>query len=195
MVFSGTLWLAGRDPVDLFIQREERGLVVNNNRKYWVGFNLVKGIGAVRLKKLLTAFGSIEAAWEASPKALREIGLQAKLIENLQQARTNISLDVILSQIQSQGIRVLTWDDEDYPARLNEISNPPPVLYVQGTYIPSDEWAVAVVGTRRITPYGRQVTERIVTKLAQAGVTVISGLARGIDGVAHKIALETGVAP
>ncbi len=192
MVFSGTLWLAGRDPVDLFIQREERGLVVNNNRKYWVGFNLVKGIGAVRLKKLLTAFGSIEAAWEASPKALREIGLQAKLIENLQQARTNISLDVILSQIQSQGIRVLTWDDEDYPARLNEISNPPPVLYVQGTYIPSDEWAVAVVGTRRITPYGRQVTERIVTKLAQAGVTVISGLARGIDGVAHKIALETG---
>jgi DNA processing protein len=163
---------------------------VKNNRKYWVGFNLVKGIGAVRLRKLLDIFGNIETAWHASPESLRGIGLPTKVIENLQLARANVSLDTVWDQIQAEGIQVLTWENDDYPTRLSDIDNPPPVLYLRGNYSLVDEWAVAVVGTRRITAYGRQVTERIVTKLAQAGVTVVSGLARGIDGVAHKTALE-----
>jgi len=165
---------------------------VEDFRKYWVGFNLVKGIGAVRLRVLLDAFGSAEAAWQASAEDLQAIGFHASLIANFQQVRTSISLDMVWDRIQNQGIRVLTWEDDDYPTRLLEISPSPPVLYLRGAIKPEDDWAVAVVGTRRITAYGRQVTERIATKLSQAGVTVISGLARGVDGVAHKAALEAG---
>jgi DNA processing protein len=161
-------------------------------RKYWVGFNLVKGIGAVRLKALLDAFGDAKSAWEASPESLREVGLNAKLIDHLAKVRTSISLDDVWQNIQNQGITVLTWNDEGYPARLQEVSPSPPVLYVRGRLTMEDHWAVAIVGTRRITAYGRQVTEQIVSVLAHAGVTIVSGLARGIDGVAHKAALEAG---
>jgi DNA processing protein len=161
-------------------------------RKYWVGFNLVKGIGAVRLKALLDAFGEAKSAWEASPESLREVGLNAKLIDHLAKVRTSISLDDVWQNIQNQGITVLTWNDEGYPARLQEVSPSPPVLYVRGRLTMEDHWAVAIVGTRRITAYGRQVTEQIVSVLAHAGVTIVSGLARGIDGVAHKAALEAG---
>jgi DNA processing protein len=87
---------------------------------------------------------------------------------------------------------VITWEDDAYPHRLKEIDQPPPVLYLRGELHPEDEWAVAVVGTRRITPYGRQVAEEIAVTLARSGVTVISGLARGVDAVAHQAALNAG---
>jgi DNA processing protein len=167
-------------------------LALEDSRKYWVGFNLVKGIGPVRLKSLLDVFGDAKSAWYASPDELREVGLNTKLIENLATARASISLEKIWEDIHNQGIKVLTWGDDDYPARLREVSPSPPVLYIRGEIKPEDEWSVAIVGTRRITAYGRQVTERIATTLAHAGVTVVSGLARGVDGVAHKAALEAG---
>jgi DNA processing protein len=87
---------------------------------------------------------------------------------------------------------VITWLDNDYPSRLKNIQQPPPVLYLRGSYTLQDNWAVAIVGTRRVTSYGRQVTEQIATLLARNGVTVVSGLARGVDGVAHQAALSTG---
>jgi DNA processing protein len=169
-----------------------RGLLLNDYRIFWVGFNFVKGIGAVRFRSLLDAFGDARTAWYASADELRAIGLNTKSIDNLEKVRSSISLDKIWETIHNQGITVLTWEDEDYPDRLREVSQSPPVLYVRGEILPEDGWAVAVVGTRRISAYGRQVTERIATQLAQAGVTVVSGLARGIDGVAHKAALQAG---
>ena len=87
---------------------------------------------------------------------------------------------------------MLTWEEDAYPRRLKEIDQPPPVLYLRGDLLPADEWAVAIVGTRRITAYGRQVTEEVATTLARSGVTVVSGLARGVDSVAHKAALDAG---
>ena len=165
---------------------------MDDYRKFWVGFNLVKGIGSVRLSALLDAFGDAETAWHASPEALGEVGLSQKLVTNIVNARTSISLDTVWEHIQNLGITVLTWEDDDYPTRLREIKQSPPILYIHGELKPEDEWAVAVVGTRRITSYGRQVAERIATKLAHAGVTVVSGLARGIDGVAHRVAIESG---
>jgi DNA processing protein len=95
-------------------------------------------------------------------------------------------------QIQKQGIQVLTWDDEEYPRRLKDIDQPPPVLYVRGGIQPEDDWAVAVVGTRRVSSYGRQVTEEIASLLARNGVSVVSGLARGVDAAAHQAALNSG---
>src|SRR5205085_10652885 len=89
-------------------------------------------------------------------------------------------------------IRVITWKDKTYPSLLREIDAPPPVLYIYGTFTEADQFALAVVGTRNSTTYGRQVTERMVTELAQGQVTVVSGLALGIDTIAHTAALDAG---
>ena len=165
---------------------------MNKHHLYWIGFNLVKGIGPVRFRALLDSFENAEVAWKASPQELRESGLNEKLIENFVTLRSNVSLDLIWERIYQLGISVLTWEDEGYPDRLRDIPQSPPVLYVKGALAPEDDWSIAIVGTRRITAYGRQVTEKIAARMAQAGVTVISGLARGIDGVAHKAALDSG---
>jgi DNA processing protein len=163
-----------------------------DSKKYWVGFNLVKGIGAARLRVLLQYFGDIESAWNASPQALQAAGLGSKVIDSFLQVRLDVDLESVVKRIQSKGICILTWEDETYPRRLKEIEQPPPVLYLRGSLLPADEWAVAIVGTRRITAYGRQVTEEIATTLARSGVTIVSGLARGVDSVAHKAALDAG---
>lgn len=159
---------------------------------YWVGINLVKGIGAVRLRLLLDHFGNIEAIWRAPAQALYATGLSPRLVESLLDVRARVSLEAVWDRIQSLGIQVLTWESDAYPRRLREIDQPPPVLYVMGDLQPQDEFAVAIVGTRRITAYGRQVAENIAAFLARNGLTVISGLARGVDSVAHKAALDAG---
>jgi DNA processing protein len=161
-------------------------------RAYWVAFSLVKGIGSVRFQGLLDHFGDPQIAWYAPADALRAAGLSGKIIENLIQVRASVSPDKVWDRIQSQGISVLTWEDANYPQRLKEIDQPPPVLFLHGELQPEDAWSVAVVGTRRITPYGRQVAEEIAVTLARNGVTVVSGLARGVDAVAHQAALNAG---
>lgn len=161
-------------------------------RRYWVGFNLVKGIGAVRLRALLDHFGDAALAWEATPGALREAGLGASLVERLVSLRADLDLNVVWDSIQRKGIQVITWRDDSYPLRLKELENPPPVLYVRGTLQAEDAWAVAVVGTRRASAYGRRVAEEVAGELGHHGVTVVSGLARGVDTLAHRAALQTG---
>ena len=163
-----------------------------NDKRFWIGFTLVKGIGAVRFQRLLDRFGDAEAAWGAKPVELAEAGLSVKLIERLVAIREKVDLARLWENTQSKGIQVLTWEDETYPQRLKEIEQPPPVLYLRGELIPEDDWAVAIVGSRRVTPYGRQVTEEIASFLAASGVTVVSGLARGVDALAHKAALKAG---
>jgi DNA processing protein len=97
-----------------------------------------------------------------------------------------------MERIKRQGIQVITWEDEIYPRRLREIDQPPPVLYLRGSIDPEDDWAVAIVGTRRVTTYGRQITAELAAYLARNGITVVSGLARGVDGIAHEAALGAG---
>ena len=163
-----------------------------NDKCYWVGFNLVKGIGAVRLQALREHFGDLSLAWQAPLDALQAAGLSQKIAERVLQARVSVDLDGYMEQIAAQGIQVLTWEDEVYPSRLKEIDQPPPVLYLRGELTSEDSWAVSVVGTRRVTAYGRQVTEELASYLAQNGVTVVSGLARGVDSIAHQAALKAG---
>jgi DNA processing protein len=165
---------------------------VTNPKYYWVGFNLVKGIGAARVRILLNHFVDLATAWNAPSQELRAVGLSSKVVENLLQVRASVSLDEVWNRLQAKGIQVLTWEDDAYPRRLKEIDQPPPVLYVRGSLVPDDEWSVAMVGTRRITAYGRQVTEEVSSILARSGVTIVSGLARGVDAVAHKAALAAG---
>ena len=163
-----------------------------DDKKYWVGFNFIKGIGAVRMQGLVAYFGDLESAWGADPTALAESGLGAKVVERVLAARQNVNLDQVWAKIEAQGIKILTWQDEAYPSRLKEIDQPPPVLYIRGEYLPDDLFAVAIVGTRRVTPYGRQVTEELASFLASNGITVVSGLARGVDVIAHQTALKAG---
>jgi DNA processing protein len=160
--------------------------------KYWLGFNLVKGIGPAKLQAMLDSLGSPEAAWHASPAQLRHIGFDQRAIDNLTAARTEIDLDRQMAQLLEAGIELLTWQSPEYPRYLREIPNAPPLLYLRGRLQESDQWAVAVVGTRRLTAYGRQVTRDLVTQLAHQGITIVSGLARGIDAIAHKAALDAG---
>jgi DNA processing protein len=163
-----------------------------DEKKFWVGFNLIKGIGAVRMQGLVAYFGDLESAWAAAPADLAAAGLGSRLIERVVQARANVDLDKVWERIEKQGIKILTWQDEAYPQRLKEIDQPPPVLYVRGEYLPDDLFAVAIVGTRRVTPYGRQITEELSAFLAGRGMTVVSGLARGVDAIAHQTALKAG---
>jgi DNA processing protein len=163
-----------------------------NDKRYWIGFNLIKGIGAVRMQALIHHFGDLEEAWKAAPAELARAGLGLKVIERIIQARQNVDLEKVWKKIESQNIHILTWEDEAYPQRLKEIDQPPPVLYIRGEYLPDDLFAVAIVGTRRVTPYGRQITEELSSFLVANGITVISGLARGVDSIAHQTALKAG---
>ena len=160
--------------------------------KYWIAFNRIPGIGRVRYSLLLKHFGALEQAWPAGPGELRAAGLDERLVRHIVAQRPKIDPDGELERLRRHGIRVLTWDDAAYPCRLKEIYDPPPVLYVRGKLSEGDEWAVAVVGTRRPTPYGRQVAEEITFALASNRICVVSGLARGIDSIAHRAALEAG---
>ena len=162
------------------------------DRQYWVGFNIVRGIGPAKFRALLDYFGSAQAAWAADEGALRQAGLDRRATQSLLQTRQAIDLPAALEEIESAGVEILTWDDKEYPLYLKEIADPPPVLYLRGDIQTRDQWAVAVVGTRRSTSYGKHVTQQLVGDLARSGATIVSGMARGIDGVAHWAALEAG---
>lgn len=160
--------------------------------KYWIGFNRVTGIGPVRLRRLLDVFGNIETAWKASHQALRDAGLNLKLVNTVLKAREEMNLDRETERLDKLGIGVITWDDERYPDRLKEIDSSPPLLYISGSLEPIDRYAVAIVGTRRLSPYGESITREISGGLAANGITIVSGLALGIDGIAHQAALDVG---
>jgi len=163
-----------------------------NDKKYWLGFNLVEGIGPARLRLLLDHFGGAEAAWRAEPGELKRAGLDQRSLDNLLATRSKVSLDQEMERVAKAGATLVAWDDANYPPRLEEIHDPPPLLYVKGTLEPADEWALAVVGTRRATVYGKEVARQLVGDLARNHITVVSGLARGIDAHAHQAALDAG---
>lgn len=167
-------------------------IALNEDTKYWVGFNNIPGIGRVRLAQLESYFGSLEQAWKASPGELAKAGLDSATLRTISQNRDAISPDAEMEKLEHFGVDILTCNDTRYPARLKEIYDYPPVLYVRGSIQPEDEWCLAVVGTRRATVYGRQVTEELTSDLARSGITIVSGLARGIDTIAHRSALEAG---
>ena len=160
--------------------------------KYWIGFNIVQGIGPTRVRRLLNHFGDLQAAWTATPLDLAAGGLDRRAIENTVEARSRLNLDAELEAVLAKGISVLTWEDESYPKLLSPIPASPPVLYVQGALKPEDDWAVAVVGTRHASSYGREAAADLAAGLARNRITVVSGLARGIDGIAHRAALDAG---
>ena len=163
-----------------------------SERRYWVSFHRISGVGSARIGRLLECFDSLEAAWLASDREIRATGLPSDVVTAILTERVQINPDRETTELERHGIQALTIEDDEYPRLLRHIPLPPPVLYVRGTLLPTDELAIGVVGTRRATSYGTDMTARISRGLAEAGVTVVSGLALGIDTTAHRIALEAG---
>ena len=157
---------------------------------YWIAFHRIHGMGRVRFNALLAGFESMEEAWSASPGALRRAGLDSKVVNAVVEERPSIEPQAEADRLEQAGVRALTLRDEDYPARLRETYDPPPVLYVKGTLAEADERSITVVGTRNVTSYGREVTRMLTEELARNGLTIVSGLALGVDAVAHKAALD-----
>ena len=160
--------------------------------KYWVAFNRVSGVGRARMALMEGHFGSLGEAWRAGLADLRRAGLNAPTARQIVKARGEIDPDDEMERVVGAGVRALTWHDDDYPPRLKQIYDKPPLLYVKGEILPRDERSVAVVGTRRPSAYGRETARKLTSEIAAGGVTIVSGLARGVDGVAHNAALDAG---
>jgi DNA processing protein len=167
-------------------------MVSADELKYWVAFSGIAGIGRVRISQLREYFGSLQEAWKAPQGKLKQAGLDSRSIDSLVTRRPSISIEAEIEKLERYKVKALTFEDPSYPSRLKEIYDYPPVLYVKGKLPADDEPCLALVGTRRPTIYGKQITEEIVTDLARSKITIVSGLARGIDSVAHRAALDAG---
>ena len=161
-----------------------------NELKFWIAFNRVPRIGRARFMVLESYFGTMDRAWHASGSDLKDAGIDSKTAQLVVTSRATIDPDAELERLAKSDINAFTWHDASYPSRLKEIYDLPPVIYVRGTLSPEDERSVAVVGTRNASVYGREVAHRLTYDLARSGVTIVSGLARGIDGIAHRAALD-----
>ncbi len=158
-----------------------------------LALSLVPGLGPRLTAALLKRFGSAEAIIKASPDQLRQVPhIGDKLAQQFAAALRSSPVEEELNQIERHGINLLALGEAEYPATLATIPDPPTLLYYRGTLTEADRRSIAIVGSRNCSAYGRRMTERIVADLVRAGFTIVSGLARGIDGIAHSAALKAG---
>lgn len=157
--------------------------------KYWVGFSKIPSIGPKRFNGLLAHFSNLETAWRSPLLELAKAGLEEGIVAELVRARQTVDLDAEMVRLEKEGVKIVTIQDEDYPALLKEIYGPPPLLYYRGELPKAEEFLLAVVGTRKPSAYGQQITQTLVAGLAQNGLTIVSGLAFGIDSLAHSAAI------
>jgi len=170
---------------------------VNEDRYYWLAWSQINGVGPVLLKRIQQHFETLENAWKASERALLQVnGLGSKLITNILTQRSQLNPQLLLEEHSRQNPHFWTPADADYPRLLWEIPSPPPVLYYRGQVKMSENQGqipgIAIVGTRFPTEHGKRWTKKISMGLAKSDFTVISGLAAGIDGQAHRSCLEAG---
>lgn len=161
-----------------------------NNVAYLLALHSIDGLGPIRLKAVLDYFKDPKLAWEANIGEIRGIGIPQSVIELLVETRKKLDPESYASSIKDLGISWLTIFDDSYPKLLKQIYDPPVILYYKGEILPQDAQAVAVVGSRKMTGYGRAVTEQFTQGLVGGGLTIVSGLARGVDSQAHTVALE-----
>jgi DNA processing protein len=155
----------------------------------WLALALTPGLGARHAGKLLRELRSPEAIFAASLTTLESFRLPAAVAQAINSQSPLRDAEKELAEIRKNGCTLLSWDEPAYPQRLREIYDPPPLLYVRGNPELLDRFAIAIVGSRRPTPYGVQMSERLARDLAERGLVIVSGLARGIDSCAHKGAL------
>jgi len=163
---------------------------MNANLKYWLALNQILELGPVTIKKLWENFGTAKAIWEASEKNVLEIdGIYLPAARAFLENRDKICPEKELEEIQGKGVKVVTLEDADYPFGLKNIYDPPPVLFIKGDILKTDEKALAIVGTRKASRYGLETAQKLAYELAALGITIVSGMAEGIDTAAHMGAL------
>jgi len=160
--------------------------------KFWVAFSSTGLLGPARFAKLLKFFNSLEKAYHSSRKDFLLAGLEENIVDQLMKRVKEIDPDKQMALLEKEGIRVILQTDPEYPALLSEIYQPPPLLYLKGSFENSDRIALSIVGARKATDYGKQAAADLALVLAAAGVTIVSGLALGIDTIAHTSALRAG---
>ncbi len=159
-------------------------------KMYAAALQRIASLGAVRIRRLTDYFGSFAAVWQADESALRESrGVGPKQLERLVQERKEIDPETEYQRIDHFGADILTYRDESYPRLLAESTHAPAVLMYRGVW-PSEERRLAIIGTRKPSPYGQNVCRQFARELAQNGVTIVSGGARGIDSISHRESLE-----
>ena len=165
-----------------------------NELYYWLALSDVNGIGRVLYKRLIDAFASPEAVFSAAPLKLKDVeGINDKIIRELKDFRPDDKkIRNELTKIKDSDIRFITLTNNAYPQNLKSIYDPPPYLYVKGDLKNEDRLSVAIIGSRSATNYGRQITETISKELSSLGITIVSGMARGIDSFAHQSAIDSG---
>jgi len=163
-----------------------------DNQKYLLGFTLLPDIGTVRFAKLMKFFPSLESAWNASAGQYKQAGVEERIANQIVAGRKKINLDKALSSLEHHGITLLSphFSSSDYPPQLEQIKGAPFALFCRGNISLLQKKQLAIVGTRRPSDYGIQVTKKISAEIAHSGLVITSGMAQGIDSVAHETALE-----
>lgn len=166
---------------------------MDDDKIYWLALNKVPGVGPILYGKLIAQFGGPKEVFAASGDRLREVeGIGEELVRRIKEGSVLEEGRRELMRAKELGMDIITIREERYPSNLRQIPDPPPLLYVKGDLTEGDALAVAVVGSRRCSPYGRAFARKVSRELASRGVTVVSGMARGIDTEAHRGALEVG---
>ena len=170
---------------------------MQQEQAYWLAWSQISGVGSVSLKRIYQHFGSLKAAWHEPVGTFSQIdGLNAKAIAAIQQQRKQFNPQQLLQEHTNQNPRFWTPEDSDYPRLLQEIPSPPALLYYQGKVELAENQGInpliGIVGTRRPTEYGKRWTQKITNVLVNHGFGIVSGMAEGIDTVAHRACLETG---
>ncbi len=165
-------------------------LMTAQEKKYWVAFSCFTPIGPKRFSLLLKYYGSAIKAWGANREELQKIGFKQNLINDFIGFRDSFDLSSYYLRLEKLGIDSITLEDKNYPENLKSIDGRPFFLYIIGQILAKDELAIGIVGTRKVTSYGRQITESLTADLVCSGLTIVSGLAMGIDTLAHLAAVS-----
>lgn len=176
----------------LYILSKLLNKFMNSDLAYWVATSAMPGVGTITFNYLLKYFKTLKKFWEADEGEIDRLQVGEKTRKSILSFRKSTDPSVYLQKVYERGIKVVSLTDTGYPGNLRQISDPPSVLYFRGEIKPEDNLAVAVVGSRNATVYGKDVTQKLVFQLVKQGLTIVSGLARGIDSVAHRTALEAG---
>lgn len=160
--------------------------------KYLNALNKIQGVGSQKMKILLDFFGTAEDVWKANPSDLKKSKIGVALAEKIITEREKINPDEEWEKMEKENIKMFTLENSEYPKLLGEIPNPPYILYMRGDFDLNSTPMLAVVGSRKYTAYGKQVAYELSRELTGAGITIVSGMALGIDSFAHRAALSAG---
>ncbi|PIS05130.1 MAG: DNA-protecting protein DprA [Candidatus Buchananbacteria bacterium CG10_big_fil_rev_8_21_14_0_10_42_9] len=166
----------------------------DNELQYWLGFNALWSVGPTRFKALFNYFPTLETAWNANLSQLRQAGFSDKVAAKIVSERKNVNPAELLENLKKDELNVLTQKNPEFPSLLQGIYDPPMLLYYKGKLECVSKLCLAVVGPRKASNYGKNITQELIKDLAPYNITIVSGLALGIDAIAHQAALDTNLA-